>query len=198
MAIKKKTDEEVKSEIIEAANALFMKYGYMKTTMEDIATAVRKGKSTLYYYYKSKDEVFLDVIDRVANSLLYNIRERVNSLNSASEKLSSYFHTLTQEIIKVTNLFNLLLDELRDNNFLIYRVNDMYFEKDIEFLENILKYGIERKEFLSINMNNVNNVARLITLINKDLITTYLLPNKRDEWEKSTRLISEIILRGIR
>jgi AcrR family transcriptional regulator len=198
MAQKKKTDDEVKTEIIEAAKILFMRYGYFKTTMEDIASAVRKGKSTLYYYYKSKDDVFLDVVNSVAGALLLNIRNKVGALNSASEQLFAYFNGLTHEILNLTNLYNLLLDELRDNNILIRQVNDMYFERDIEFIENILLFGIERKEFLSITPDKANSIARLITLMNKNLITNYLLANKQIEWEKLTKMMSEIILRGIR
>jgi len=198
MAQKKKTDDEVKTEIIEAAKILFMRYGYFKTTMEDIASAVRKGKSTLYYYYKSKADVFLDVVNSVAGALLLNIRNKVGALNSASEQLFAYFNGLTHEILNLTNLYNLLLDELRDNNILIRQVNDMYFERDIEFIENILLFGIERKEFLSITPDKANSIARLITLMNKNLITNYLLANKQIEWEKLTKMMSEIILRGIR
>jgi AcrR family transcriptional regulator len=85
MAHLNKTEEEIKAEIKEAARHLFMKYGFFKTTMEDIAKAVKKGKSTLYYYYKSKDEVFLDVINQVAKSLLFNIREKVNQISCFRE-----------------------------------------------------------------------------------------------------------------
>ena len=198
MARIKKTDEEIKAEIIEAANHLFIKYGYFKTTMEDIASAVKKGKSTLYYYYKSKDDVFLDVISKIGNSLLIQVREKVNDLNSASEKLLKYFEELTNQILKVSNLYNLLLDELKDNNIIQHQTNILYFEKDMEFLESILVYGIERKEFLSITLDEVKGVAILITLINRSLITTFLMANKNDEWAKSVRLISEIFLRGIR
>ena len=50
-------DELVKAAILQAAETLFQRWGIAKTTMEDIAHATGKGKSTLYYYFKSKDEV---------------------------------------------------------------------------------------------------------------------------------------------
>ena len=39
--------------ILKIAQEIFSKYGYRKTTLDDIANAVRKGKSSLYYYFKS-------------------------------------------------------------------------------------------------------------------------------------------------
>lgn len=198
MARLKKTEEEIKAEIIEAARHLFMKYGFFKTTMEDIAKAVKKGKSTLYYYYKSKDEVFLDVINQVAKSLLFNIREKVNQISSASEKLLGYFEILIEEVKAVLDLYRLILEELKDNDYLSKNIDRLFYDKDIEFLESILVFGINRKEFLSLDMSNTKNLAELLITINRDLISNYLLKNKRIEWEQSVRFLSSIILRGIR
>jgi len=198
MARLKKTEEEIKAEIIEAARHLFMKYGFFKTTMEDIAKTVKKGKSTLYYYYKSKDEVFLDVINQVAKSLLFNIREKVNQISSASEKLLGYFEILIEEVKGVLDLYRLILEELKDNDYLSKNIDRLFYDKDIEFLESILVFGINRKEFLSLDMSNTKSLAELLIIINRDLISNYLLKNKRIEWEQSVRFLSSIILRGIR
>ncbi len=198
MARLKKTEDEIKTEIIEAARHLFMKYGFFKTTMEDIAKAVKKGKSTLYYYYKSKDEVFLDVINQVAKSLLFNIREKVNQISSASEKLLGYFEILIEEVRGVLDLYRLILEELKDNDYLSKNIDRLFYEKDIEFLESILVFGINRKEFLSLDSSNTKNLAELLITINRDLISNYLLKDKRIEWEQSVRFLSSIILRGIR
>ena len=44
--------------IIETARQVFKKYGYDKTLMEHIAKAAGKGKSSIYYYFKSKEQIF--------------------------------------------------------------------------------------------------------------------------------------------
>ena len=55
-------DDLVKAEILKAAERVFQKWGSNKTTMEDIAREAGKGKSTLYYYYQSKEEIFDAVV----------------------------------------------------------------------------------------------------------------------------------------
>ena len=52
-------DDIIRADILRAAEALFQKWGLKKTTMEDIAKEAGKGKSTLYYYFKSKAEILL-------------------------------------------------------------------------------------------------------------------------------------------
>jgi AcrR family transcriptional regulator len=51
-------EDLVRDEILRAARELFQTYGLTKTTMEDIAEAAGKEKSTLCYYFKNKEEVF--------------------------------------------------------------------------------------------------------------------------------------------
>ena len=62
-------DNNQKEIIIAAATTLFSRFGLDKTTMEDIAKAAKKGKSSLYYYFKSKEQVFAEVIRKEISGL---------------------------------------------------------------------------------------------------------------------------------
>jgi AcrR family transcriptional regulator len=46
--------DEMRNTIICKAGELFSRYGYKKTTMDDIADALQKGKSSIYYYFQNK------------------------------------------------------------------------------------------------------------------------------------------------
>lgn len=62
---KKKTQsEETKSRIIEAANILFSQRGYHAASIEDIATATGVSKANIYYHFKSKEGLFLTLLDQ--------------------------------------------------------------------------------------------------------------------------------------
>ena len=54
--------DTVREEILTVAQDIFSRYGYKKTTLDDIAQAIRKGKSSLYYYFSSKEDLFQAVI----------------------------------------------------------------------------------------------------------------------------------------
>jgi AcrR family transcriptional regulator len=56
---------EREKEIIEAAKALFAKNGYSPTSMDDIARDVGIAKASLYYFFKSKEEIFAAIIEEV-------------------------------------------------------------------------------------------------------------------------------------
>jgi len=51
--------EDKKSQIIEAAKGLFNRLGYAKTSVDDIASSLGMKKSSLYYYFKNKEDIFM-------------------------------------------------------------------------------------------------------------------------------------------
>ena len=63
-------DEIVVRDIIDTARTLFKKTGFKKTTMGDIARSLGKAKSSLYYYYPSKEDIFEAVLYSEMDELL--------------------------------------------------------------------------------------------------------------------------------
>jgi len=57
-----KLTEFNRSNILEAAKALFEANGVVATTMDDIAKKADYSKSTIYVYFKSKDEIYNYII----------------------------------------------------------------------------------------------------------------------------------------
>lgn len=87
MRIVKEHDER-QNEILDSAEALFISKGYDKTTIHDILTMVGIAKGTLYYYFKSKEEIMDAVIMRVIASDMKVAREIVEKKDvSAFDKL---------------------------------------------------------------------------------------------------------------
>ncbi len=61
---------DVKRLIFEKALELFSRNGFSKTKISHITNALNLGKGTFYLYYKSKEELFLECIDRVPEIIL--------------------------------------------------------------------------------------------------------------------------------
>jgi TetR/AcrR family transcriptional regulator, cholesterol catabolism regulator len=62
-------------EIFRAAEHLFLENGFTETSMRAIAAAAGVGKSTLYDYYTTKDEILLSVIEDALHNLIASARE---------------------------------------------------------------------------------------------------------------------------
>ena len=57
---------KVRAQIVDVARKIFTRYGFRKTTMDEIAAATRMGKSSIYYYFPGKEEIFKAVVENEA------------------------------------------------------------------------------------------------------------------------------------
>ena len=61
--------ETRRNAIIEAATRVFLENGFEKTTMSDIATQLGGSKATLYGYFSTKEDLFLEAMNALAETL---------------------------------------------------------------------------------------------------------------------------------
>lgn len=84
--------DERKNEILDVSENLFATKGYAKTTVNDILDGVQIKKGTLYYYFKSKEEIMDAVIMRMANNTRLATQMIADTPGqSANEKLFRVF-----------------------------------------------------------------------------------------------------------
>lgn len=140
-----------KEDILNGARDLFERFGFKKTTMEDIARQVGKSKSALYYYYKTKEEIFEAVILRDIATTEALVAEAVKKEESASSKFRVLFTTLLEGVKQKSNQFSVFKSELHETHFLfdsIVKKRDLYIE---EMIKDILILGISQREVKMLN-----------------------------------------------
>lgn len=62
-----------KEQIMNGALSAFAQYGYSETTMDAIAEVARVAKGTLYYHFKTKEDLFLFVIEKGVEMLIDSV-----------------------------------------------------------------------------------------------------------------------------
>ena len=84
-------DAEVrKKEILDVAEELFTTKGYDNTSTTDILDRVGIARGTLYYHFKSKEEILDALIDRITHGMVFNIRSALSNQTTAPKKLVSF------------------------------------------------------------------------------------------------------------
>lgn len=137
--------QEIREHIVKVASKIFTRYGFRKTTMEQIATASRKGKSSIYYYFQSKEEIFRAVVDKEAQELKVELDQTIREDANPVEKLKTYILFRLHHLRMVENYYAALNDEyLSSMNFIleIRRKFDLEERAVVkEILEEGMKYG---------------------------------------------------------
>ncbi|MBA4184724.1 MAG: TetR/AcrR family transcriptional regulator [Acidobacteria bacterium] len=65
---------EVRETILDATDEFLARYGYKKTTIDNLAQAVGIGKGSVYLHFSSKEEIALSHIDRIIERLIVELR----------------------------------------------------------------------------------------------------------------------------
>jgi AcrR family transcriptional regulator len=132
--------------ILKIAQEIFSKYGYKKTTLDDIANAVRKGKSSLYYYFKSKEDLFQAVIMKEVEVLARELDKVVNRNTDPIDKLRDYMLTKINTFRNLANFYNALENDVTAIGF-IEEIKNRYEQDEIRLIKRILIEGVRKNEF---------------------------------------------------
>ena len=85
-----KESEERKKEILDIAEELFTTKGYDNTSTTDILERVGIARGTMYYHFKSKEEILDALIDRIIQEIVCNVRSALSYEATASQKIISF------------------------------------------------------------------------------------------------------------
>ncbi len=82
-----RSSEATRTRILDAAYALFRRRGYTRVSMDEIAAATAVTKRTLYYHFRSKDELLAAVLETQHRLALAAFRTFGDSLGGSPETI---------------------------------------------------------------------------------------------------------------
>jgi len=192
MDLRKKLEK--KEAILKVAQNLFARFGLAKTTIEDIARKARMGKASIYYYFKSKEEIFQEVITKEGHELKTKITEAVRLKNTPQQKLRTFILTRIAEFKKLANYYTAFRDEYLEQYGFIEKAREEYNRFEKEMIRIILKEGIDSDVF---DIVDVDLTAEAILAALKGLEFHWTIHIPMDEIEKNVDALLNILFRGI-
>lgn len=108
MSVTTTQEDNIQQQILQAAKQLFQVHGLYKVTMDDVAKAIGKGRSSLYYYYKSKDEIFDAVMDVEIKDMMAAVSRATDSVNTIEQKINAFCTTKLNLLRERKSVYNAL------------------------------------------------------------------------------------------
>ncbi|MFP4620095.1 MAG: TetR/AcrR family transcriptional regulator [Bacteroidales bacterium] len=140
--------ENIRDHIINIARGIFSKFGFNKTTVEDIAKGLGKGKSSIYYYFKSKEEIYEEVLNKEANTLRNEIYKKVlNTNDNPKTKLRNYVLIRMRYLFELTNFNEALRNDYLKNFAFVERLREKYDREEHSIILDILQEGMRKDIF---------------------------------------------------
>ena len=80
-----------KDQILAAASECFARFGYKKTTLEDIGKKIGLDKTSIYYYFKSKEEIFSTIVINEFQQFITKLQQDIANDMDCEQKIQFYF-----------------------------------------------------------------------------------------------------------
>ena len=194
--MKNKLKHKRKNQIMNAALSVAVKKGYSNSRMDDIVKESKLSKGAIYWYYKSKKDVYLDLVDHWFKQYSSDVLIKIESKKTASDKLNALFQYFSSQFAKNQSVFRILSEfwslskidpDFNDKLQKVYKVF-------LDYIIIIIKEGIALKEFKNVDPR----ITALSILINVEGIHWFTLFKKSGvEAKEYISTISKFILSGL-
>ena len=187
--------DEVRDHLVQAARQVFVRYGYKKTALDDIAKEARKGKSTIYYYFKSKDDIFKAVIDAEAEIRSKTIDDQISVIDDPQQKLKTYIYVRMLTLKNVGNYYEAIKNDLLDNLYFVNSLRTNHFDAEVNVVKNLLLDGIDKGIY---TIQNPELTAKTIVTLLQGFEVPLIQKNLSDEeLQRSVDEMLNILFFGI-
>lgn len=183
---------KTRAKLVDVARQLFAKKGVEATTMNDIALASKKGRRTLYTYFKNKDQIYMAVVESELK-MLSDTMDKVARKPIVPDKKILELIMTHLDIIKMAVYRNgtLRADFFRD----IWRVEAMrkYFDNnEIKLFREVLKEGKDQGLF---DIDNVEITVDILHYCIKGIEVPYIRGRIGEDLDDETgwRYVSKIV-----
>ncbi len=199
-------DKKKQNDILKAASHCFALYGFSKTTMDDIGGIVGLNKASLYYYYKSKEAIFCEIISQETEKFLSGLKEKIDDSDSWNEQILTYILERERYFQDMVNLHKLSVKTSKQLHFqpLFRDLLKYLFNRETQLLKDILDRALDKKQIIDIDTSRTaNTILAMTSGIQKQM---WLLEPDEDhiltkvdfeKTEKEVRFALSLILRGL-
>jgi len=177
---------DTKDKILEAAKSLFNRQGYSKTSVDDISQAVGMRKSSLYYYFKNKEDLFM-------SSFQKDWEMQFNAFVAEAQKEAAIDKRIIAYITQSLNYYERVVIEHKIPVKALIETRNMYRsfvgqinKGGIEFYSQCIQEGIASGLFKNCDVQKVSETISLIKFsIQYDQLSIFMFtyPTEQD-WDK--------------
>lgn len=165
------TVSKTKAKLVDVARQLFAKMGVENTTMNDIALASKKGRRTLYTYFKSKEEIYKAVVETELEILLDVMKRVAEKDISPDLKIIEMIYTRLDAVKEVVYRNGTLRANFFRDIWRVEKVRKRFDAKELQLFKNVLQEGVEKGVF---QVDDVDMTAELVHYCVKGIEVPYI------------------------
>lgn len=193
-------EEKRKQQILAAALTCFTRKGYYQTTMDEVVKESGLSKGALYWYYKSKKELFLELFDFYLHSYMNEIVKHISPDDTFEEtlrKMGSIVFSMMESDMEHMNVFMEFMNFAMRDEDMRNKINDVY-QEILGMMETLLEENLEGKKLKKEDIFKLSSIAAVLI----DGLMIYemfglLKVNANDIWNYFVKMLSTFMKNGM-
>ncbi|MDR1258831.1 MAG: TetR/AcrR family transcriptional regulator [Tannerellaceae bacterium] len=141
------TVSKTREMLVDVARQLFARMGVDNTTMNDIAQASRKGRRTLYTYFKNKNDIYQAVVETEMGKLYNMLLDVAAKELPADEKLMTFIYARLDAVKSLVFRNGTLRANFFRDIWRVEKVRKGFDIREVELIQRILNDGIREGVF---------------------------------------------------
>lgn len=187
---------ERRSQILDAAMAVFSRLGFHSARMDDIAEEAGLSKGALYLYYKSKDAIISAILRYIFAAAMKSLRALQESEGSVREQILSYTQLVARESERMSRLSPIAYEfyAVAGRQKSVRQYLREYFIEYRNVLAALIQRGIERGEFRAVNPEQA---AYSLCALFEGLNLLLVIDPENEAWHQQVHVSAELLLDGM-
>ena len=186
--------EQTKDKILQVAARMFSKYGFQKTTVDEIARAAHKAKGSVYYYYASKEDLFKAVVEQEINVLKAGLTRVIIDSTDATGMIRNYLMNRMILMKNATNYHETLKADFIESYEFLSQVRESFTRFEIEVMKGILDRGVRENAF---QIQDTLATSQVIILAIKAIEIPFYHQHRLSEYEQTIIELIDILVKGL-
>ncbi len=188
--------DDTRNKIVTVATKLFSRFGFHKTSMDEIAKIARKAKGSLYYHFASKEDLFKEVVSiEIVNLKGQLMAITENADLGPSEKIKKYLITRMEILNSAANYHETLKADFFEHFDFIDELRHELDEWEKNNLRKIILTGVDNGDFAVVGEMDV--LLDVFIMVLKGLEIPFFLQNKYEKYSPYFEGLMSILTKGL-
>lgn len=197
IAVTEEDKEAQKQRIIRAAIRVFGRYGYHKSTVSQVARQADMGRGTLYWYYKSKEDIFRSIVQQFMSEATEKINRQLQTNISFESKIKGFIRDWLELATREEDIARIMYSVFSQSHGkfaqeMLKSVKKMYLDI-IEILKNCFAREIRKGQM---RPADTRRLARLLIGLLDGIILQHIFVEKISP-EPMTEVLTKLVLQGL-
>jgi AcrR family transcriptional regulator len=190
--------KERRRQILDAARRVFAEKGFSATRVSDIASRAGVSQGTIYWYFKSKEELFMTLLEEWVSESIPTHADFAAAPGTVEEKVRRYLRAAAKTVAESQDLLPIymefLLHAFRDDS-IRERFKALFAEMRSSLMA-IVREGGESGAFR--DDLNASHLASLVIAVYDGLALQWAADPEAVDWQGLSATFAEVLLKGLR